>query len=250
MKTAERFSDRVENYVRYRPGYPETMLEVFLEEMGLVPSSFVVDIGCGPGQSSVPFLEFGCKVCGVEPNEFMRNAAAEILAGYERFEAVEGNAHATGLEDKSVDVAVAAQAFHWFNDEETVSEFGRILKPGGFTALIWNERQLGTTPFLRDYEALLLEFGTDYRSVRHDVITPDELTRAFDKEFRLSTYPNAQVLDLEGVKGRLMSSSYTPPEGDPSFRPMIEKLESIFAEHNESDRIQVLYDTNVFYTQF
>lgn len=250
MKTAERFSNRVDSYVRYRPGYPDAMLEVFRSEMGLSPASVVADIGCGPGQSSVPFLEFGCRVFGVEPNELMRKAAEEILSGYENFEAVDGNAHATGLENDSIDVVIAAQAFHWFNDPGTVAEFGRILRSGGFAALIWNERQLAATPFLRDYESLLLEFGTDYESVRHDAITQSELTRVFGKDFRTSTYPNAQVLDLEGVKGRLTSSSYTPAKGDPRYGPMIEKLESIFAEHNESDRIQILYDTNVFYTQY
>ncbi|QQS42600.1 MAG: methyltransferase domain-containing protein [Acidobacteriota bacterium] len=250
MKTAERFSNRVDNYIRFRPGYPEAMLEVFRDEMGLSPQSVIADIGCGPGQSSLPFLKFGCRVFGVEPNDLMRKAAAEILAEYELFEAVEGSAHATGLSENSVDIAVAAQAFHWFNDAETAAEFGRILKPGGFAALIWNERQLGTTPFLREYEALLLKFGTDYESVRHDAIKPADLARVFGKEFRLASYPNVQVLDLEGVKGRLMSSSYTPAQDDPRFGPMIENLESIFAEHNESDRIRILYDTNVFYTQY
>ncbi|MCO6510214.1 MAG: class I SAM-dependent methyltransferase [Aridibacter famidurans] len=250
MKTADRFSDRVGDYIRFRPGYPEAMLEVFRDEMGLSPESVVADIGCGPGHSSLPFLKFGCTVFGVEPNDLMRNAATEILADYERFEAVEGTAHATGLSENSVDIAVAAQAFHWFNDSESVKEFGRILKPGGFAALIWNERRLDATPFLRDYEALLLKFGTDYETVRHDAITHSGLAAVFGKEFRMATYPNLQTLDLEGVKGRLMSSSYTPAQDDPRFGPMIENLESIFAEHNESDRIQILYDTNVFYTQF
>lgn len=250
MKTADRFSNRVENYVRFRPGYPAEMLELFRDEMGLTANSVVADIGCGPGQSSEPFLEFGCTVFGVEPNELMRGAAEEILSKYENFNAVDGSAHDTGLEADSVDVAVAAQAFHWFDDEKTAAEFERIIAPGGYAALIWNERQLDTTPFLRAYEELLLEFGTDYGSVRHDSITSEEIADIFGKEFRLGTYPNAQALDLEGVKGRLMSSSYTPPEGDPRFGPMIEKLESIFAEHSESDRIQILYDTNVFYAQF
>lgn len=250
MRSAERFSNRVEDYVRFRPDYPDAILEVFVDEMGLTPASRVADVGCGPGQSSLPFLKFGCKVFGVEPNELMREAAEEILAGYEKFEAIEGSAHHTRLSDDSIDIVIAAQAFHWFNDAETAAEFGRILKPGGFAALIWNERQLGTTPFLREYEALLLEFGTDYESVRHDAIKPADLARLFGKEFRLATYPNVQVLDLEGVKGRLRSSSYTPAESDPRFGPMMEKLESIFAEHNESDRIQVLYDTNIFYTHY
>ncbi|REJ79111.1 MAG: class I SAM-dependent methyltransferase [Acidobacteria bacterium] len=250
MKTSDRFSNRVENYIKYRPRYPETMLEVFRQDMRLKPSSVVADIGCGPGQSSQPFLEYGCRVFGVEPNKLMRRAAEDLLSEYRRFSATDGNAHETGLEESSIDVVIAAQAFHWFSDDRTVEEFGRILKPKGYAALIWNERKLDETPFLRDYESLLLEYGTDYESVRHDVISVAELKGMFGRDVRVATYQNVQTFDFEGVKGRLLSSSYTPAEDDPSFEPMLSKLRSVFAEHNENGRIQILYDTNVFYLQY
>lgn len=250
MKTADRFSDRVSNYVKYRPGYPPEMIGLFRREMGLVPESVVADVGCGPGMSSIPFLEFGCRVMGIEPNREMREAAREVLAGYPGFEVLEGSAEDTGLETAGIDIVIAAQAYHWFGVSATVAEFRRILKPGGYAALIWNERLLDATPFLKEYESLLLEFGTDYQSVRHDKIGIEQLERTFRTEFGHASFPNRQTFDFTGIKGRLMSSSYTPPEGDPRFPAMIENLREMFARHEENGKIQLLYDTNVFFTRF
>ncbi len=250
MKTAERFSDRVSNYVKYRPGYPPGILDLFKDRMGLHAGSVVADIGCGPGNSSELFLEFGCSVLGVEPNEPMRAAAANAFAGNRNFTPVDGTAQETGLATDSIDIVVAGQAFHWFSEKAAVDEFRRILKPGGHVALIWNERRLDATPFLKAYERLLIDFGTDYQAVRHDNLTVEQLSEIFGHKFEEASFPNRQVFDLEGITGRLRSSSYTPAEGHPAFRPMIEKLEEIFAEHEENGRIQVLYDTNVFFAQF
>lgn len=238
------------NYVAYRPGYPSAMLEVFESEMGLTADSIVADIGCGPGQSSRPFLEFGCVVIGVEPNDLMREAAEDLLSGFERFSTSPGNAAATGLETDSVDIVVAAQAFHWFDDESSVREFERILKPGGYAALIWNERQLDSTPFLAGYEKMLTEFGTDYLSVRHDDLSEESIEQSLGRKIRKASFPNFQVLDLEGLIGRLRSSSYTPAEGESGFSDMIARTGELFAEHNENGKITISYDTNVFYAGF
>jgi len=249
IKTADRFSDRVANYVAHRPGYPPEMLTVFREEMGLSKGDIVADIGCGPGISSIPFLDAGCNVVGIEPNDQMREAAEKEMAAYANFRVIDGTATATGLEDESVDFVIAAQAFHWFRQDEAVNEFKRILRSGGFTALIWNERLLSGTPFLEAYEQLLVDFGTDYSTVRHDQITKAALESIFGATFRCATFENRQVLDLEGLKGRLLSASYTPSPGDPDFGPMIELVEQLFAQHNERGKITISYDTNVFYVQ-
>lgn len=226
------------------------MLSVFREEMGLEPGSVVADIGCGPGQSSIPFLEFGCVVIGIEPNDLMREAAQEILREFDTFSAKAGSAQDTGLEAQSVDLVVAAQAFHWFNEEAAVREFERIIKPGGYAALIWNERRLDSTPFLEGYEKILLEHGTDYSSVRHDNLGPGSLSMSLGRKIRFATFENAQHLDLEGVIGRMTSSSYTPAKGEPGHDEMIRKVKDLFAEHNESGKITISYDTNVFYARF
>ncbi|MEO5857770.1 MAG: class I SAM-dependent methyltransferase [Pyrinomonadaceae bacterium] len=248
--SVERFSNRVKNYVKYRPDYPSELLDVFRSEMGLTSESVIADVGSGTGISTRLFLDNGNVVYGIEPNAKMREAAAEFLASYPGFYSVDGTSTATKLFNASVDIVIAAQAFHWFDPEQTRTEFKRILKPRGWVALIWNERQLNTTPFLIEYERLLLKYASDYTKVRHDNINGDTLKAFFDGDFKTATFANKQVLDFDGIKGRVSSSSYMPSESDSRYPAMVEELQTLFAKHAESDRITVFYDTNVFYKQY
>jgi len=247
--TVERFSNRVENYAKYRPGYPPEMLEFFKDHLGLTSKSVIADIGSGTGLSSKPFLENGNVVYSVEPNPGMRAAAEGSLGEFKNFRSVNGASTETTLGDESVDFVIAAQAFHWFDPEPTRAEFKRILRPKGHVALIWNERQLDSTQFLREYEQLLLKFATDYERVRHENVDQEKLGAFFEKGFQQHSFPNEQIHDFEGLKGRLLSSSYIPAEGDESFEPMINELRLLFAKHAEAGKITILYDTNVFCSQ-
>jgi ubiquinone/menaquinone biosynthesis C-methylase UbiE len=248
-KSVERFSNRVENYAKYRPNYPKEVLDVFRDEMKLEKSSVVADVGSGTGISARLFLENGSTVFGVEPNEAMRAAAEKFLKDFPNFKSVDGTAENTTLPANSVDFVIAAQAFHWFDKEKTRAEFERILKDKGFIALIWNERQLDSTAFLREYENFLIEFGTDYEKVRHDNIDKKILEKFFQTNFSTKTFLNAQTLDFAGLKGRALSSSYMPAEADLRFEPMVIELERIFDKYAENGKIQILYDTNVHYSQ-
>ena len=169
--STQRFSSRVDNYVRYRPGYPPEVLELLRTECGLSPSSIVADIASGTGILTRMLLENGNRVFGVEPNPEMRRAGEQFLTRYPGFTSVAGSAEATMLDDHSVDIITAAQAAHWFERERARREFVRILVPGGWTVLLWNERDTDATPFLREYEQLLLTYGTDYKEVRHEHTT-------------------------------------------------------------------------------
>lgn len=248
--TVERFSNRVGNYVKYRPDYPPEVLDLFRKEMNLQKTAVVADIGSGTGISAKLFLENGCRVFGVEPNELMREAAENFLKAFPNFKSVDGTAENTNLPDESIDFVIAAQAFHWFEREKTRNEFKRILRPKGFVALIWNERQLDTNNFLREYENLLINFGNDYEKVRHDNISEESLTDFFQTDFRQNSYLNAQTLDFDGLKGRILSSSYMPSENDSKFEPMTRELRRLFDKYAENGKIQVLYNTNIFYAQF
>jgi SAM-dependent methyltransferase len=248
-KPTERFSDRVENYVKYRPGYPKEVLQVFRDEMNLQPSSVVADIGSGTGISAKLFLENGNRVFGVEPNEAMREASEEFLREFRNFEAIDGTAEDTTLETNSIDLVIAAQAFHWFDHIQTRAEFRRILRENGFVALIWNERQVDSNEFLREYEQFLLEFGTDYKEVRHEQVTREIISRFFEADFREANFQNSQIFDFEGLKGRLLSSSYIPSAEHPRFREMIKELDLLFTKHQKNDTIEIKYDTRVFYGQ-
>ncbi|MHC4429965.1 MAG: class I SAM-dependent methyltransferase, partial [Planctomycetota bacterium] len=162
----ERFSDRVGHYVRYRPGYPSALLELFRRELGLAPAHVVADVGSGTGKLSEMFLRNGNLVFGIEPNRRMREAAEAGLRGFPRFRNIDGSAEATGLDDGSVDHVVAAQAFHWFRVDEARREFARIGKPEAWTALIWNTRS-GHSPLVQAYEDMLARLSIDYAAVDH-----------------------------------------------------------------------------------
>ncbi len=205
-----RFSDRVENYVRYRPGYPREALRVLERECGLAPGHVVADIASGTGIWTQMLLKNGNMVFGVEPNAEMRQAGERLLASFPKFTSVAGTAEATTLADASVDFVTAAQAAHWFDRKRARLEFVRILKPGGWLVLLWNERLTDSTAFLREYEQLLLSYGTDYEDVRHERTT-DAVNEFFDPApFQERVFAMRQEFDYAGLEGRLLSSSYAP----------------------------------------
>jgi len=247
--SVDRFSDRVANYAKYRPDYPVEVIAYLTGQGALNPDSIVADIGCGPGMSTRIFLENGNRVFGVEPNAAMRAAAIEYLKGFGDLKLIDGASENTNLNDASVDLIVAAQAFHWFEPDATRKEFKRILKPGGHVALMWNERQLDSTPFLVDYEAFLLKYATDYQKVRHENVDKFRLDRFFAKPYKTAVFRNVQDVDFDGVKGRMFSSSYMPNDDDPIAAEMITELNGVFAKHSRNDRIQILYDTRVYLAQ-
>jgi len=240
-----RFSDRVENYIRWRPGYPEEVVALLRDEAGLTPQSVVADIGSGTGISTELLLKAGCTVFAVEPNRDMREAAERLLAKYAGFRSVDGRAQATTLADGSVDLILAAQAFHWFDTPETRAEFRRILRPGSLVVLMWNVRLTDTTPFLRGYEELLRRHGTDYAAVRHENIDAAALARFFGGSFATHEFPNFQEFDFSGLAGRLLSSSYAPAPGHPRHEPMMEELRALFEACAENGRVRFSYRTSV-----
>lgn len=249
--STRRFSDRVENYVLYRPSYPEGVLRVLTHETGLTRESVIADIGSGTGISSELFLRHGNTVFAVEPNDEMRHAGERLLAGYPQFRSLAARAEATTLPDSSVDYVTAGQAFHWFDPELARVEFARILRDAGWVVLLWNARRIDTTPFLRAYEALIERYGTDYRQVRHANIDVTRLSVLFGGElgetFQLRRLYNEQRFDFDGLRGRLLSSSYTPNAGSPSYAPMLRDLQKIFDEYAEDGRVALEYDTEIYF---
>ncbi|MGD9633002.1 MAG: class I SAM-dependent methyltransferase [Pirellulales bacterium] len=244
----QRFSDRVENYVRYRPGYPPGVLEIIRDEAGLTPDAVVADVGSGTGISTDLFLHNGNVVFGVEPNAEMRRAAEQRFRDNARFHSVAATAEATTLESGSIDFVVASQAFHWFDVERTQQEFARILRRAGWAVLIWNARRTDSSDFLRAYEALLNQFGTDYRTVRHENVDAEALRKFFAAgRFEFRSLPNEQRFDWEGLKGRLLSSSYAPTEGQPDYEPMISALERAFRDHATENQVSFEYDTQLYF---
>jgi SAM-dependent methyltransferase len=242
-----RFSDRVENYIRYRPGYPPEALRALISDCGLASGYVIADIASGTGIWTRMLLENGNAVFGVEPNPEMRQAGERLLAGFPRFTSIAGTAEATTLGDASVDFVTAAQAAHWFDPEGARREFRRILKPGGWLILLWNERLTDSTKFLGDYEQLLLTYGTDYRDVRHERTT-EAVNEFFDPApFRERVFAMRQEFDYAALEGRLLSSSYAPGPEHPMHLPMLGELRRIFDEHAAAGRVTVDYKTRVYF---
>lgn len=246
MIPAERFSNRVSDYVSGRPGYPDEAVAWLSETFGLSPGALIADVGAGTGISSEALLRHGFAVVAVEPNDAMREAAIARLSGSPRFRSVSAPAEATTLPAESVDAVVAAQAFHWFDRERFRAECARILRPGGFVALLWNVRRLAGSPFAADYEALLREFGTDYLKVRHENVTEEELAAFFADAFKEHTFDNVQILDEPGLRARLLSSSYVPAAGHPRHEPMLAALAALFEKHQRGGKVAMEYDLRVY----
>lgn len=247
--TINRFSDRVDNYIKFRPDYPAEVLDLLRHDCGLHPDSIIADIGSGTGKLSELFLKNGNRVIGIEPNAAMRAAAEKLLSHYSNFESRDGAAEQTGIDEESVDFVLAGQAFHWFDQAQTRVEFSRILKPNGWVVLVWNERRLDSTPFLRGYEEILLRYGTDYEQVRHENITGGLMQFFSPGELRTAKFDNVQVFNLEGLRGRVLSSSYAPGPEHPRFELMMNELARLFAEHSANGKVAFEYDTSIYYGQ-
>jgi len=242
-----RFSGRVENYIRYRPGYPHEVPDTLKTECGLGRQHILADIASGTGIWTRMLLENGNPVFGVEPNPEMREAGERLLAEFPKLTSVAGTAEATTLAGHSVDFVTAAQAAHWFDRTRSRQEFVRILKPGGWLVLMWNERLTDSTPFLRDYEQLLLKFGTDYQDVRHERTT-DAVNEFFDPApFQERVFPMQQVFDYAGLEGRLLSSSYAPGPDHPKHAPMLRELRRVFDEHAVAGQVTCEYKTRLYF---
>ena len=246
-----RFSNRVADYLRYRPQYHEGVLDFLRSKCDLAPTHTIADIGSGTGFLSKLFLKNGNQVFGVEPNREMREAGEQYLAAYPRFSSINGSAEATTLAASGVDFVTVGQAFHWFKAEPTRREFARILRPDGWVAIVWNDRTRSTTGFAVSYEDLLVRFGTDYSRVRDSYPRKKDIREFFGHEqFLTCELPNLQHFDLESLRGRLRSSSYVPTEGEPNFAPMMAALNALFAAHQQDGRVLMEFSTWVHLGRF
>ena len=243
-----RFTDRVENYVKARPGYPAELIPYLELECGLSLGSVVLDVGSGTGLLAERLCEFGCRVIGVEPNAAMRAAGAQYLARFRNFTMREGTAESLPVEDSTVDLVVAGQAFHWFDLDASRREFSRVLKPQGWVVLIWNDRVSSGSRFAEQYEQLLVRFGTDYAQVHHrGKTTGENLGRFFGSAgYDHISFPNEQRLTYEQFVARVLSSSYMPGPGHTSHEPMMRELRRIFDENQRASSVTIAYNTIVF----
>lgn len=245
----QRFSDRVEDYIKYRPSYPDEVVQLLEKKLNLIPGKIIADIGSGTGIASFLFLKKDYTVIGVEPNKEMREAAEKLLSNYANFQSINGSAENTHLPAKSVDLILCAQAFHWFDKEKSKVEFHRILKEDGNIVLVWNSRT-DKSDFQIDYEKALNDHLEEYKFVNHRNITDEEIASFFaPKEMHKVCIDNKQVLDLEGLKGRLRSSSYCPKSGE-THDKLMKNIDQIFDDHQENNHIEFVLETQIYFGSY
>ena len=241
-----RFSNRVEDYVKYRPLYPREIVPYLEGHHAFHAGMRLADIGAGTGISSELFLKAGYAVVAVEPNREMREKSEHLLASYDNFRAANGTAEATTLASASCDAIIAGQAFHWFERGAAKEEFRRILKPGGPVVLLWNERRT-SSDFEKDYDALIVRHARDYVQVDHRNIGSGDIGAFFAPyAVTLKVFDNAQVFDLAGLTGRLLSSSYMPATGEEGYEAMLADLNVLFEKYQQQGHITIHYDTKVY----
>jgi ubiquinone/menaquinone biosynthesis C-methylase UbiE len=245
------FSNRAENYVRFRPGYPPEVIAYLTEHAGLTPQAVLADVGAGNGKLTELLLQNGNPVFAVEPNEEMRAYAERLLGDHPNFTSVAASAEATTLPDHSIEMVLAAQAFHWFDQDKAKVEFRRILKPGGVAALIWNERDV-SSPMVAAYDEIASTYGNQYKEVVHTYAAQDEAIAAFfaPNAVQTASFPYSQSFDLEGLRGRLLSASYAPQPGEPGHAPMLAALDALFGQYEEDGAVEFAYLTKVYWGEF
>lgn len=246
MDPTQRFTSRVENYVRYRPTYPPDVVEILRRKCDLAPGVSVADVGSGTGIFSGLLLQTGATVYAVEPNPAMRKAAEASLGGLPGFVSVEGRSEQTGLADGSIALVTSAQAAHWFRRDPTRAEWQRILVPGGWVGLVWNTRQK-TDPFGADYEAVIKEHSLEREQGPYRRRGEPAIRKFFEGgEVQHFDFPNQQPLNLEGLIGRSLSSSYAPEEGHPMHEPLLDGLKRIFDWHQKNGLVWFRYKTELW----
>jgi ubiquinone/menaquinone biosynthesis C-methylase UbiE len=247
-QSTKRFSNRVDDYVKYRPSYPPAVFSTLQSHCGPGADYKVADIGSGTGIFTALLIEHGYQVYAVEPNKEMRGAAERNLMSSTQFHSITGTAENTGLDSNSVNLITVAQAFHWFRRKETKREFRRILRHDGWTALVWNQRKTGL-PFQRAYAELLTRHAPEYRSSNHMNIDESLIRDFLGPNTKCFKFENQQQFDLEGLTGRMRSSSYTPTPDCPEFVPLMSGLKDVFYAHAIDGQVVFDYETRLYLGQ-
>ncbi|EAR09921.1 class I SAM-dependent methyltransferase [Reinekea blandensis] len=245
MESSQRFTGRHTNYDRFRPGYPPELVERIEIVTNLSKNAEIADIGSGTGIFSGYFVEKGYSVTAVEPNDDMRAIAEKKLDSFKNFHSQPHQAEHTGIPDHSIDLIIAAQSFHWFDLNRTIDEFRRILRPGGYVALIWNQRSTHE-PFQKAYDAVIQTYAQDYDSVNHQTLENSEYTQVFRKgQFEHHTWPYQQSFDLDGLIGRMRSSSYCPPETSTAYSDLLADINELFNRFQHQGKVAFNYKSSL-----
>jgi ubiquinone/menaquinone biosynthesis C-methylase UbiE len=249
-RPTERFTNRVGDYKKHRPGYPQKLVTILVENEALPQNAIVADVGAGTGHWSRELLPHVRTLYAVEPNNEMRREAESAFESAPNYISIDGTAEATELHNHSVDLITAAQAFHWFDAEQARREFKRILKPGGHVALVWNVRDTEADEFQREYDNLLRTHIVDFKKTFARSASDEHIFRFYaTQQVEIFVAANDQLFDLDSLLGRLMSSSYAPKPPSPIYDTLIQEMTALFNRHNQNGRVRFIYQSKLYLGQ-
>ena len=242
----EKFTGVSPIYDKYRPGYPKAILDILSADISFSRKDKVADIGSGTGKLSSLFLDNGNLVYGVEPNDKMRSEAERKFRNEKKFISLKGTAEKTGLDEKSVSIVVAGQSFHWFNQSLAKIEFKRVLQPGGHVVLIWNTRIPDGSVLNAGYEDICRQYSNGYHGSGSLGVDDKIIRTFFSADIIYKSIKFSQILDFDGLLGRYMSASYSLKKEDPLYLEVVERMQDLFKKHSRNNRVELLYDTEIY----
>jgi ubiquinone/menaquinone biosynthesis C-methylase UbiE len=240
MQSIDKFSGKADVYSKSRPSYPNEFLNYLISSNSLNESSKVADIGSGTGILTRQLLEQGLSVIAVEPNDDMRTAAETALNQFAYFTSIKAAAEETTIPDNSVDLVIAAQAFHWFDHEKFKLECKRILKQNAKVALVWNSRDF-TSPLIIENAEICKKFCPNFYGFSGGIGEDQEVFKKFfrDREYEFTRISNDLTLNLEGFLGRHLSASYSPKPTDKGYQGFVEAVTDLFEKYSTNGKIVI-----------
>ncbi|WP_353128221.1 class I SAM-dependent methyltransferase [Parapedobacter pyrenivorans] len=244
--SVRRFSFRAENYDKFRPNYPEALIDFLQASIPIQADHVIADIAAGTGIFTEQVAAWGNQVYVVEPNPYMRQIAIRRLAGFERCIFQDGTAESTGLPDHSVDVIVSAQAFHWFDPVKAKAEFRRVGRNAPQVAIVWNLRNTDS-PFEVEYERFIRTYAVDYLNVSQRKMSTEDVLSFFAPVIpAYRVFGHVDFLTYEQLRGRTLSYSFMPDESSPILPEVLASLTVLFDAHQESGEVRLSYKTRLF----
>jgi SAM-dependent methyltransferase len=243
--SATRFDGLAAVYSAYRPTYPPAVVEFVEKELSVLPSARIIDVGSGTGISAELFLKAGYAVTCVEPGADMFARATANLSHYPLARFVQSRAESTGLPDADADLVLAGHSFHWFDVAACRREFARILKPGGWVALLWNSRD-ERDAFTREYYERIEPFASEHPHL--DPAANESRARSlFGNDYRVQRFPNPARWSLSELLGFVFSASYLPKRETAEGGVLIAEVEQLFARYATGGKISFAFVSEIYY---
>lgn len=238
MKPTDKFSGKADVYSKSRPSYPNEYIDYLFSANSLNETSKVADIGSGTGILSRQLLKRGLNVITVEPNDDMRRKAEQDLNEFEHFISIKASAEETTLPDKNLDLVIAAQAFHWFDQEKFKCECKRILKKDAKVALVWNSRD-SSNPLIIENAEIFKKYCPSFYGFSGGIGEDEEIFTRFYREgkYEYKRFPNDITLDFNGFLGRNLSASYSLKPEDKDYQLFMEAITDLFEKYNNGGKI-------------